>query len=90
MSAIGRIDSKARIHYVCDGLNIAHERDGSGGLLRRYTHGHTAIPGVGSLIAVEDAEGNVYFYHVDQVGGVHRLTDIAQVIAKLYEFGPKR
>ena len=71
-----------------DGLDILLEHDGSGTLLRRYTHGHTAIPGVGSLIAVEDAEGNVYFYHLDPLGGIHRLTDIAQAIAKLYEFGP--
>jgi len=81
-------DSTGTKWYVWDGLDILLEHDGSGTLLRRYTHGHTAIPGVGSLIAVEDAEGNVYFYHVDQVGGVHRLTDIAQAVAKLYEFEP--
>jgi len=42
--------------YVWDGLDILLEHDGTGTLLRRTTHGHTAIPGVGSLIAVEDAE----------------------------------
>jgi len=81
-------DSTGTKWYVWDGLDILLEHDGSGTLLRRYTHGHTAIPGVGSLIAVEDAEGNVYFYHLDPLGGIHRLTDIDQAIAKLYEFGP--
>ena len=81
-------DSTGTKWYVWDGLDILLEHDGTGTLLRRYTHGHTAIRGVGSLIAVQDAEGNFYFYHVDQVGGVHRLTDIAQAVAKLYEFGP--
>jgi len=81
-------DSTGTKWYVWDGLDILLEHDGSGTLLRRYTHGHSAIPGVGSLIAVEDAEGNVYFYHLDPLGGIHRLTDIAQAIAKLYEFGP--
>ena len=52
------------------------------------TQDHRAIPGVGSLIAIEDAEGNVYFYHMDPLGGIHRLTDIAQAVAKLYEFSP--
>ena len=82
------IDSTGTKWYVWDGLDILLEHDGAGTLIRRYTHGHTAIPGVGSLIAVEDAEGNVYFYHLDPLGGIHRLTDIAQAIAKLYEFGP--
>jgi len=81
-------DSTGTKGYVWDGLDILLEHDGAGTLIRRYTHGHTAIPGVGSLIAVEDAEGNAYFYHMDPLGGIHRLTDIAQAIAKLYEFGP--
>ena len=81
-------DSTGTKWYVWDGLDILLEHDGAGTLIRRYTHGHTAIPGVGSLIAVEDAEGNVYFYHMDPLGGIHRLTDIAQAIAKLYEFEP--
>jgi len=64
-------DSAGTKWTVWDGLDILLEHDGTGGLLRRYTHGHTAIPGVGSLIAIEDAEGNVYFYLWVLMGAWH-------------------
>jgi len=86
---IRKTDSTGTTYYVWDGLNITHEHDGSGAVTRRYTHGHTPIHGVFSLIDVQDvAAAAHYCYHLDQVGGVHRLTDAAQAIAQTLEFSP--
>jgi len=91
-SALGqrmrKTDSTGTTYYVWDGLNITHEHDGSGVVTRRYTHGHTPIHGVFSLISVQDAQGCRYCYHMDQVGGIHRLTDAWGNIIKTYEFSP--
>jgi len=85
---IRKSDSTGTTYYVWDGLNITHEHDGSGTITRRYTHGHTPIEGVFSLIDVEDASNNHYFYHFDQVGGVKELTDDSQSVVQYYEYSP--
>ena len=85
---ITKTDSTGFTRYIWDGLDILLELDEHNDVKRRYTHGHTPIEGVSSLIDVEDAQSNHYFYHFDQVGGVHRLSDISEAIANLYEFSP--
>ena len=88
--ATGDLASTHESHasHEWDGLHITHEHDGSGTLLRRYTHGHTPTEGVSSLIDVKDAQANHYFYHFDQVGGVRNLTDRWQNPIKTYELSP--
>jgi RHS repeat-associated protein len=88
---IKKVDSTGTTYYVWDGLNITHEHDGSGTLTRRYAHGHTPIHGVFSLLDVQyfDYDTNPhYFYHLDQVGGVHRLTDTYENVIQTLEFSP--
>jgi len=85
---IRKTDSTGTTYYVWDGLNITHEHDGSGTVTRRYTHGHTPIHGVFSLISVQDRLGCRYCYHMDQVGGIHRMTDAWGNVIKTYEFSP--
>jgi len=81
-------DSTGTTVYVWGGLNIILELDEQGVVQRRYTHGHTPIHGVFSLIAVQDRQGCRYCYHMDQVGGIHRLTDAWGNVIKTYEYSP--
>ena len=85
---IKKVDSTGSTRYVWDGLNITAEYDEEGTIQRRYTHGHTPIHGVFSLISVQDAQGCRYFYHFDQVGGVRALTTQAAATDTTYEYSP--
>jgi len=85
---VRKSDSTGTTVYVWDGLNIILELDEQGAVQRRYTHGHTSIHGVFSLISVQDRLGCRYCYHMDQVGGIHRLTDAWGNVIKSYEFSP--
>jgi len=85
---IRKTDSTGTTYYVWDGLNITHEHDGSGTVTRRYTHGHTPTHGVFSLISVADELGCPCFYHLDQVGGVRRLTDAYENVIQTLELSP--
>jgi RHS repeat-associated protein len=84
-------DSTGTAYYVWDGIRITHEHDGTGALTQRYTYGESPIEGVSDLIdlqALAEAGDPHYFYHFDQVGGIHRLTDGAEATAQSLEFSP--
>jgi len=85
---VQKVDSTGTTKYLWDGLNIILELDANNAMKRRYTHGHADIEGVASLIDVEDAQGDHYFYHFDQVGGVRNLTDESQGLPQYYEYSP--
>jgi len=85
---VQKVDSTGTTKYLWDGLNIILELDANNAIQRRYTHGHADIEGVASLIDVEDSQGDHYFYHFDQVGGVHNLTDESQSVAQYYDYSP--
>ena len=81
-------DSEGETNYIWDGPSIIGELEENNALRRAYTHGHTPIPGAFSLLEVEDSERSRYAYHLDQVGGVKRLTDASQSVAATYEYSP--
>jgi hypothetical protein len=85
------VDSTGTTHFVWDGIRITHEHDGAGNITRRYTYGHSPIVGVSDLIDLQDLEAGGdphYFYHFDQVGGIHRLTAADETTAQTLEFSP--
>jgi RHS repeat-associated protein len=68
-------------YYLWDGLNLLEERDVSGNLLARYTHGYTQIPGIGSVVEVQrTADGATYYQYLstDHRGSVYDVTDASQ------------
>jgi RHS repeat-associated protein len=67
--------------YVYDQLHILLELDGTNDLVARYTHGD----GVDQPLALQ-RDGESYFYHVDHLGSVRRLTDAAGATANAYEY----
>jgi RHS repeat-associated protein len=84
-------ESTGTTYFVWDGIRITHEHDGAGNVARRYTYGHSPIVGVSDLLDLQDLEAGGdphYFYHFDQVGGVHRLTAENETTAQSLEFSP--
>ncbi len=82
-------DSTGLTRYVWDGLDIVSELDNKNALVRVYAHGYTPIEGAYSLVVQHDASRNAdYFYHEDQVGGIHALTDASGAVANTYSFLP--
>jgi YD repeat-containing protein len=84
-------DSTGTTYFVWDGIRITHEHDGAGNVTKRYTYGHSPIVGVSDLLDLQDLEAGGdphYFYHFDQVGGVHKLTAEDEATAQTLEFSP--
>jgi len=84
-------NSTGTTYFVWDGIRITHEHDGLGNVTKRYTYGHSPIVGVSDLIDLQHLDGGTdphYFYHFDQVGGIHRLTDASETLAQTLEFSP--
>ena len=70
-------------YYLWDGPNLLEERDGSGNLQARHTHGYTKIPGIGSVMETQRiADGATYFMYgcMDHRGTAYAVTDAAQNI----------
>jgi RHS repeat-associated protein len=84
-------DSTGTTYFVWDGIRITHEHDGAGNVTKRYTYGQSPIEGASDLIDLQDLEAGGdphYFYHFDQVGGIHRLTAEDESTAQTLEFSP--
>jgi len=74
-------------YFLWDSRNLLEERDSTGALNVRYTHGYTQIPGVGSVIeAQRTANGATYYQYLcmDHRGTVAAVTDISQNIQLAY------
>ena len=68
-------------YYVWEGLNLLEERNASGNLVARYTHGATPIPGIGSIIEVQRNTATTTYYQylqMDHRGTAYAVTDAAQ------------
>ena len=87
---LGRVrkdDSAGTTKYTWDGLNILLERDAADQPMRPYVHGHTPIYGIGSLVAHE-ADGELSFYHQDQIGSTRNLSDAGASEVAGYQYAP--
>lgn len=74
-------------YYLWDGLRQLEERDASGNLNIRYTHGKSRHPGIGSIVEMERHVGvTTYFQYplMDHRGTVYAITDQNQNIQLLY------
>jgi RHS repeat-associated protein len=81
-------DSTGTTYFVWDGIRITHEHDGQGDITRRYTYGQSPVEGIGGILDLEDAGGDHFFYHFDQVGGVPRVTAQDEATAQAFEASP--
>jgi RHS repeat-associated protein len=78
---------------ICGGLNLLEERAADGSLLARYTHGHTPIYGIGSVVEVERHVGEATYFQylvMDHRGTAYKVTDEAgatQIAYTLDAFG---
>ena len=87
LARVRKDDSAGTTKYTWDALNILLERDAADQPVRSYAHGHTPIYGIGSLVAHE-GEGDVSFYHQDQIGSTRNLSDAASSEVAGYQYAP--
>jgi YD repeat-containing protein len=67
-------------YFLWDGLNLLEERDGSGNLVARYTHGYTRIPGIGSIVEIykPGTPNKTYYLAMDHRGSAYVISDESQ------------
>jgi YD repeat-containing protein len=66
--------------YLWEGLNQLEERDASGNLLARFTHGTSRIAGIGSVVEVERHVGEATYFQYfaqDHRGTMYKVNDPA-------------
>jgi YD repeat-containing protein len=74
-------------YYAWDGMNQLEERDPTGTLLSRYSHGPTPIPGIGSVMEVHRQTSTTTYFqylHMDHQGTVKQVTDVNQTVELSY------
>ena len=74
------IDSDGLRYFTWDqgGLNLLEERDISGTVTAEYTHGYSAVNGVGSMVTAHKTVDGANYYQYpayDHRGTVYKLTD---------------
>lgn len=74
-------------YYLWDGLRQLEERDVSGNLLARYTHGNARQPGIGTVVEIERHVGAATYYQyglADHRGTFYKVTDQDQNVQLEY------
>jgi len=69
------------VYYAWDGMNQLEERDPTGALLVRYTHGPSSVPGIGSVMEIHRQTATTTYFqylHMDHQGSVAQVTDASQ------------
>ena len=84
-------DSTGLAYFTCDsnGMNLLAERDIDGTVTAGYTHGHTPIDGIGSVVAAKkDVAGTAYYQYplMDHRGTVVGLTDASGAPVASYKY----
>jgi hypothetical protein len=77
----------AATYYCWDGMNQLEERDASGNLVARYTHGVGPVYGVGSVVEVMRKRGATTYFqylHMDHQGSVQAITNTNQATTHKY------
>ena len=70
-----------------DGMNLLAEKSAAGTVTRKYTHGPTPVPGIGSVIEAEDVSSSTYKYpHMDHRGSVSGTTDANEDAKDAYTY----
>ena len=73
-----RARSRAKRNLLC-------EREPGGTVTRKYAHGPTPVPGIGSVIESEDVGTSAFKYlHMDHRGTVHETTDAGESVKDSY------
>ena len=67
--------------YIYDGLEIFMEFDGTGSLIGHYLHGNELDKRL-----VAERGSDAFFYHVDRLGSVRKLTDAAGAVVNSYDY----
>lgn len=68
-------------YWLWDGLNQLEERDQAGSLVARYTHGRSALPGIGTVVEVQRVAGGGTYYQyplMDHRGTAYVVADESQ------------
>jgi len=74
-------------YYLWNGINQLEERNSSGTLIARYTHGQPIVPGVGSAVEVQRITATTTYFqylHMDHQGSIAKVTDANQAIQSAY------
>ena len=84
-------DSDGLSYFTWDknGMNLLAERDSSGAITAEYTHGHTPIDGIGSMVAAtQDVSGTTYYQYpiYDHRGTVHNIVDATGTTTDTYKY----
>jgi len=81
---VEKVDSGGRKQYVRSGLNDLVERSGDT-VNRVFIHGMKPLPGVGSLLHVEEGASDLA-YHLGPLGNARQLTDSGENVNTDLEF----
>jgi len=84
-------DSAGLSYFTWDtnGMSLLAERDLTGATTAEYVHGHTPIPGIGSLVAASKEGGGTTYYQYpvyDHRGSVTCLADQSGNVTAYYEY----
>jgi len=69
-------------YYLWEGLKLLEERDASGNLLARFTHGYSRLSSIGTLVEMQRNVGGATYYQfplMDHRGTVYATSDGANV-----------
>jgi RHS repeat-associated protein len=64
--------------YLWDGVEIAEERDATGGIVQKRFYSQGFV----------DTDGTILFYTRDHLGSIRELTDSAQAVRARYDYDP--
>jgi YD repeat-containing protein len=68
-------------YFLWDGMNLLEERDSTGAIVAKYTHGETPIKGIGSVVEAKRITATTTYFqylHTDHRGTVYAISDSAQ------------
>ena len=67
-------------YFLWDGLRLLEERDGSGNLVARYTHGYSRLRGIGTIVEIykPGTPNKTYYLSMDHRGTGYVISDETQ------------